>query len=62
MAITHAASFALLAAFPAVLLASQPASHGFITVPEPTDLLLFAMGFTGLIVGHRAATKRKDKD
>ncbi len=62
MAISHAASFALLAAFPAVLLASQPASQGFVTVPEPTDLLLFSLGVAGLIIGRRAAMKRKDKN
>ncbi len=62
MAISHAASFALLAAFPAVLLASQPASQAIVTVPEPADLLLFSLGVAGLLIGRRAAMKRKDKD
>ena len=62
MAINPIASLALLAAFPAVLLASQPASQSIVTVPEPTDLLLFSLGVTGLIIGRRAAMKRKDKD
>ena len=61
MSFSHAASFSLLAAFPAVLLASQPASQGAITVPEPSDLLLFSLGVAGLLIGRRAAMKRKDK-
>ena len=62
MGFSHFASFALLAAFPAVLLASQPSAHGAVTIPEPTDLLLFSMGVAGLLIGRRAAMKRGDKD
>ena len=62
MGFSHFASFALLAAFPAVLLASQPSAHGAVTIPEPTDLLLFSMGVAGLLIGRRAALKRGDKD
>ena len=62
MAFTPAASFAMLAAIPAVLFASQTASRSATAVPEPSDLLLFSMGVIGLIVGRCAAMRRKDDD
>lgn len=45
-----------LAVFPAALLASAPTVH---SIPEPTDLALFSMGVAGLLIGRRAAMRRK---
>lgn len=35
------------------------AQSGGITVPEPTDGALFALGLVGLIVGRQVAKRRK---
>ena len=35
------------------------AAAGGISIPEPTDLSLFALGVVGLIVGRHAAKRRK---
>jgi hypothetical protein len=53
---------AILAAFPAVLLASSGTGRVANAIPEPTDLALFAFGLTGLLIGRRMAAKRKDDD
>ncbi|PLK27448.1 PEP-CTERM sorting domain-containing protein [Novosphingobium sp. TH158] len=53
---------AIMAAFPAVLLASQPAGRNANAIPEPTHLALFAFGITGVLLGRRLAQKRKDGD
>jgi len=47
-----------LAVFPAALLAAGPGAH---SVPEPTDLALFSIGVAGLLIGRRAAMKRRRK-
>ncbi len=40
--------------------AATPASEaGGITIPEPIDLSLFALGVVGLLVGRYAAKRRK---
>lgn len=45
------AAAALVTATPAI------AGTGF-PVPEPGDVSLFALGFAGLLIGRRAASKR----
>ena len=39
-------------------LATPAMAQGWVSIPEPTDMTLFALGVTGLIVGRYAA-KRK---
>ena len=55
----HTAIPVLIAVVPAALLAGHT---GAVSIPEPTDLALFAMGVVGLLVGRRAAVKRDDDD
>ncbi len=59
MASIHLVSVLLLGAFPAVLMADQPTGQGQVTIPEPTDLALFALGVAGLLIGRRAAMRRR---
>jgi hypothetical protein len=43
-----------------VIAAASPAqSAGGISIPEPSDLSLFALGVVGLLVGRYAAKRRK---
>lgn len=51
-----------MAAFPAVLLASQPAGRHPSAIPEPTHLALFGLGLAGVLVGRRLARKTRDRD
>jgi len=42
------------------ILAAAPAmAAGGISIPEPSDLSLFALGVVGLLVGRHAARRRK---
>ena len=42
------------------ILAAVPAmAAGGISIPEPSDLSLFALGVVGLLVGRHAAKRRK---
>lgn len=41
--------------------ASPALAKGWIPIPEPTDLTLFALGVLGLIIGRRGA-RRKPRD
>lgn len=47
----------------AALAAASPALAGAGTsVSDPTDLALFALGVTGLILGHYGARRRPPRD
>jgi hypothetical protein len=45
----------------ALAFASPALAQGWITIPEPTDLTLFALGVLGLIIGRRGA-RRNPRD
>jgi hypothetical protein len=45
----------------ATAFASPALAKGWIAIPEPTDITLFALGVLGLIVGRRGA-RRKPRD
>ena len=42
-------------------LASPALARGWLEVPEPSDMTLFALGVTGLIVGRYAARRKPRK-
>jgi hypothetical protein len=45
----------------ALVSAATPAlAQTSISIPEPTDLTLFALGVIGLIVGRQGARRRRD--
>lgn len=46
----------------ALTLASPVWASPGISIPEPTDLTLFALAFAGLVVGRYAAKRRKNDD
>ncbi|WP_374526777.1 hypothetical protein [Novosphingobium sp.] len=47
----------------AALAAASPAlASAGTTIPDPTDLALFALGVTGLILGHYGARNRPPLD
>ncbi len=50
-------TLAITAAFSAI--APAMAQSGGISIPEPTDGALFAIGLVGLIVGRQVAKRRK---
>ncbi|HNN56853.1 MAG TPA: hypothetical protein PKG84_10970 [Novosphingobium sp.] len=55
--------FTRLAAFGALIAAASPAlASAGTSVPDPTDFGLFALGVTGLILGHYAARRQPPKE
>ena len=42
-----------------MLVAAPAMAAGGISIPEPSDLSLFALGVVGLLVGRHAAKRRK---
>ena len=42
-----------------ILVAKPAMAAGGISIPEPSDLSLFALGVVGLLVGRHAAKRRK---
>jgi hypothetical protein len=40
------------------LLAAPALAQSPVSIPEPTDLALFALGFLGLIIGRQGARKK----
>lgn len=52
---------AIILALATFMLSASPAlAQASISVPEPTDLTLFALGVVGLIVGRQGARRRRD--
>lgn len=51
----------ILAAFAIGLVLSAPAhAANSVALPDPSGLTLFTLGVTGLIIGRRIASKRRD--
>jgi hypothetical protein len=46
----------------AAALATPAWANGWIAIPEPTDLTLFALGVAGLVIGRMAARRKPPRD
>lgn len=42
--------------------ATPAAAQGWIAIPEPTDLTLFALGVAGLVIGRIAARRKPPRE